>query len=553
MKKSTHYLLKLLVLTLFFNLTNCQNDDIVIDKVTSVTNTNKYIVKTVAKQNIFKNKPLLNKLESYKSKTANKNLSYNRIIHNDSLNIIIDDSNAMYVQNQDSTYHSYTFNALDVNNPDKIVNLLLSLEPDDTYKESILSYQLTESDINLLKQGLEVDFTNKIIYTELNKNTFSNTTGTANKIYYSGENCFDISTTVSRCCSSKHTYQDIQNGEICKCSEDEQPVEDFNVIITITSCGTSGGNTSNIPDFEYPHDPSNQIDGGAIDFNHQGTTAINNPNNAALTLMFNLNITDTNIADWLMFKKNRGAVESILDFLEDNNYSDEAEDFVLKSLEILSLPILSMPIAQTYYEEQILRMTNHLRQFGEIEDEIYADYIDSLILDFSTMTSGEVHDIYLQVKQTCSELTIKYLIAITTPIITDLVMPIITYALFEATAGTAVKILQKIPLSAVLQGLRLNKMVQNVAVLGVEGLQGAHIRELHGMSVSKASELFATLTKNAVSTSSPTNGIIVANMGNGNFITFRTVSGPLSPGVIATIDLNFSQLFSEIVKLKFYP
>jgi hypothetical protein len=42
-------------------------------------------------------------------------------------------------------------------------------------------------------------------------------------------------------------------------------------------------------------------------------------------------------------------------------------------------------------------------------------------------------------------------------------------------------------------------------------------------------------------------------MGNGNFITYRTVSGPLSPNVIATIDLNFSQLFTEIVKLKFYP
>lgn len=42
-------------------------------------------------------------------------------------------------------------------------------------------------------------------------------------------------------------------------------------------------------------------------------------------------------------------------------------------------------------------------------------------------------------------------------------------------------------------------------------------------------------------------------MGNGNFITYRLVSGSNSPGVLATIDLNFSQLFTEIVKLKFYP
>jgi len=64
------------------------------------------------------------------------------------------------------------------------------------------------------------------------------------------------------------------------------------------------------------------------------------------------------------------------------------------------------------------------------------------------------------------------------------------------------------------------------------------------MTVSKASELFTTLTRNAVSTSTQTNGTIVANMGNGNFITFRTATGPLSPDVIATINLNFPQLFS---------
>ncbi len=56
---------------------------------------------------------------------------------------------------------------------------------------------------------------------------------------------------------------------------------------------------------------------------------------------------------------------------------------------------------------------------------------------------GEVNDIYLQVKQTCNELTIKYLWAIVTPVVTDLVIPVVTYAILEATAGTAIKLLQK--------------------------------------------------------------------------------------------------------------
>lgn len=95
-------------------------------------------------------------------------------------------------------------------------------------------------------------------------------------------------------------------------------------------------------------------------------------------------------------------------------------------------------------------------------------------------------------------------------------------------------------------------MVTKVAQLGAPSAD-AFVKELHGTTVGKTSELFATLTKNAVSVSLPNaEGTIFANMGGGNFITFRTVSSPLSPNVIATIDLNFPQLFAEIVKLKFY-
>src|SRR5690606_18615362 len=95
------------------------------------------------------------------------------------------------------------------------------------------------------------------------------------------------------------------------------------------------------------------------------------------------------------------------------------------------------------------------------------------------MTVGEVYDIYLQVKQTCNDLTIKYFWAVVTPVVTDLIIPVITYAIFEATAGTAIKLLQKIPVGAVLQGYRLNKTIQKIAQLGTPGQQ-AFVRELHG-------------------------------------------------------------------------
>jgi len=269
----------------------------------------------------------------------------------------------------------------------------------------------------------------------------------------------------------------------------------------------------------------------------------------------NLNLNEAGIA-FIGHSDNNRAVTQVYYYIEpylelNVTISPEAKAFAESTIDILSSPIITSNI-QLDYKAAILKMTNHLKLYGEIEDEIYADYIESLIPEFNSMLMEEVRAIYLRVKRTVNELTINYAKRILTVVVTDLVIPVITYAIFEATAGTAIKLLQKIPVSMVLQGYRLNKMVTKIAQLGVQGNQ-AHVRELHGTTASKAQELFITLIKNAASTSNPNNYTTVANMGNSNFITFRTYSGGLSEGVIATIDLNFSSLFSNIVKLKFYP
>ncbi len=62
------------------------------------------------------------------------------------------------------------------------------------------------------------------------------------------------------------------------------------------------------------------------------------------------------------------------------------------------------------------------------------------------------------------------------------------------------------------------------------------------------------ITKNAIFTTTNAEGTIVANMGDDNYITFRTVAGSNSPGVIATIEFNFIELLeTNSYKLKFYP
>ena len=238
---------------------------------------------------------------------------------------------------------------------------------------------------------------------------------------------------------------------------------------------------------------------------------------------------------------------AVFNFLAENNSFNDYE-FAKSTIDILSLPVITSN-NKIDYAEEILRLTNHLKSFGNIEDEIYADYIQSLIPEFNNMTINEVRAIYGHVKTTCNNLTVKYLEELLTPIVTDLVIPVITYALFEATAGTAVKLLQKIPLPLVLRGARLNRLVQKVAQFGVQGTSNnIKIVSTNGAPYSKALELFKSLTQNAQTVTVASNGTRIALFGNGNKIVFRAQS---SSGFPATLEMTFPEIWANTRIVKF--
>lgn len=70
--------------------------------------------------------------------------------------------------------------------------------------------------------------------------------------------------------------------------------------------------------------------------------------------------------------------------------------------------------------------------------------------------------------------------------------------------------------------------------------------------ISKSKELFNTLTKNAISKITEANGAIKANMGNGNFITYRPVTASTG-NFPATISLDFKavDIWSQVRNVKF--
>jgi len=214
---------------------------------------------------------------------------------------------------------------------------------------------------------------------------------------------------------------------------------------------------------------------------------------------------------------------------------------------ITSLPELSQNDSVDNYENQILKMTTHLKQFGNPEDEFFADYVNSLTPNFNSMTVGDVYDIYKLTRTQVHNLTEKYAYSIITSF-AEAAYPFVVYALTEATLGAALPLLSRIPLSMVLRGQRLEKMVKQIGLIGVRGSNNTIRIVTTSNPVQKAERLFATLTKNAISKTTYPNGTIVANMGSGNLIKYRTAS---SSGFPATIELEFFQIWSQARKIKF--
>lgn len=269
-------------------------------------------------------------------------------------------------------------------------------------------------------------------------------------------------------------------------------------------------------------------------------------------LVRNLNITDQRQIEFLELKPS--VVSTINNFLSQNNNSYQAEKLVKATIEILSEPILSINSQEIQYENKIRSYIQKLKQFGNPEDELFADYLGSLIPFDSSFTKGDKFKIYQIAQKQVHGLFKKYLFAVVVPF-AEAAYPFVVYAVTEATLGAALPLLSRIPIAMVIRGARLNKMVRQLAKLGSPGTN-SHIRIIPNGTYEKTLALFNKITKNSISpvtTTTTTNGRIikVADMGNGNYITLRNFDNSNTLGLTANIDLNFPTIWSKVRELKF--
>ena len=114
--------------------------------------------------------------------------------------VSIDTDDVVYIEY--GPYHTYTFKINRENAPADapVENLILSLEPDGTYKELLKTYNLTQSDRHQLSLGNGIDLHGKTTTTELTKGTYYNPSfkGTGSGCRYESQQIF------KECCHTIH-------------------------------------------------------------------------------------------------------------------------------------------------------------------------------------------------------------------------------------------------------------------------------------------------------------------------------------------------------------
>lgn len=103
------------------------------------------------------------KLNSFKDKLSKKrNSNQNKMVYSSEFDFYINTDYATYIQKQDDSYHSYTFQITRNNNTEVLENLFLSLQIDGSYKMAIITYDITSQEKINLANGLPIDLSNKI-------------------------------------------------------------------------------------------------------------------------------------------------------------------------------------------------------------------------------------------------------------------------------------------------------------------------------------------------------------------------------------------------------
>ncbi|WP_157450636.1 hypothetical protein [Chryseobacterium sp. CCH4-E10] len=203
----------LFLLTVLLTLFSCRNDvfpeqDLNSNNSSKFQLTSKRISLSQSKHKV----KLLPELEKAKRGFEAKNTAGKVVHYGNGVSINTDD--VVYIEY--GPYHTYTFkiNRDNASADAPVENLILSLEPDGTYKELIKTYNLTQNDWHELSLGNGIDLHGKTTTVEVAKGTYNQalTKVAGSGCYYESQQVYQA------CCHGVHGEGNIGDWGNCTCT-----------------------------------------------------------------------------------------------------------------------------------------------------------------------------------------------------------------------------------------------------------------------------------------------------------------------------------------------
>ncbi len=260
--------IKILFLLTILSFVGCQPEEEVVEQNNYQ---NSFTIERISENEFKKKAPkAFGKMELLKQNSSNNTHQRTVNINNE---FSVDTDEIVQITKENKV--SYTLPIYRTIENGLVENLVLSLQNDNSFSAKIITYNLSQSEKELLQNGIFVDVNNKMQVQNLD-----NANSIASEIFArNSSDCFEVQTEYEMCCHNVHSTLDIQNGERCQCPN---PPTGYTYTITAVTCEDDNGGGSNPVDSD-PTDYTAPGDDTSYGGDGDGSTGSGTPNDEEST------------------------------------------------------------------------------------------------------------------------------------------------------------------------------------------------------------------------------------------------------------------------------
>lgn len=337
----------ILLFGISFFLTNCEQDSVEHSNRQAPENP-AFKTSKVTKSTIQQNQTLTKAIQSLeKELVKTKSNTQNKTVYSSEYDFTIETDFATYIENEDGTYHSYTFPIIRTISNGLLENLLLSLQEDGTYKTYIVSYDLTEQEREDISNEIQINLENRATFNEIDGTNLTSDIF-SNKMYACGYNfevvCWETACEIDGCWDSQYTNTECDS------------------ILIYVDCSGGGGGGSGTGTGDGGNTTGNTGSGGYGGGGGSGsgstnpdvtTPTIPQPWEEVVLCLNGLSINgSTNgftpeMSAWLQSQP-KNVVGQINNYIDQNECSETAQDFAIQAI------IALMDGGEVDFEEELI-------------------------------------------------------------------------------------------------------------------------------------------------------------------------------------------------------